>query len=97
MHPDRVKVSGLAGHPSLLREPFEQLFTCRERFPLFANAGFLVVLTLFDFREYSRFLAFPLEALQGIFEAFILADLDQRHGLRITPLSPLSKLFESRV
>ena len=37
-----------AAHPFLLRYPFEELLSRCQRFSLFANAGFLVVLSLFD-------------------------------------------------
>jgi hypothetical protein len=64
---------------ALLRQSLEKLLACRERFTLLTDAGFLEMLTFFDFRQYSGFFAFPLETLQGILEGLVLANLDQRH------------------
>ena len=63
-----------------MRESLEQLLSRRERLALLANAGLLVVLSFLDFRENPRFFTFPLEAFQGVFEAFVLAHLDKRHS-----------------
>ena len=69
-------------HLPLLRKPLQQLLPSRESLAFLADAGLLIVLTLFNFRENSGFLALPLETFQGVFEGFVLAYLDQRHRLR---------------
>ncbi len=76
----------LAVQLALLSQTLEKLLTSGQCLAFLPNARFFIVLAYLDLCKNSRFLALALEAPECVFEALVLANLDQRH-LGITPLS----------
>ena len=70
---------------ALLRQSLEELLPSSQCFALTLYTRLFVMLAFLDLSQDARFLALPFETAQCVFEALVLANLDQRH-LAITPL-----------
>ena len=70
------------------KDVLEELLAGRECLSLSLNAWLFVMLTFFDLSQNSGLFALAFKALQGVLEVFVLANLDQRHGINHPTFNP---------
>src|SRR5438046_2812628 len=78
--PDRFRFCRLVAGASLFSELPQHLLARGDRFPLALRARLLVMLSLLQFGEDSRLLAFPFEPAERIFKGLVLFHVNQRHS-----------------